>query len=218
MGHENIQKQKRMNQTLPPLPVPQGTPLPSREMVTNQQFQTVLDILGSLQPYLLLTQREIESGIPKELDGGVNSAAATTFIKACDRLDTMLDDMSRWKLETNDALYEAMTAHFQGATKAHEGQMKVFEDMQRPSRKLRPSLTTINFEFIAYWGDVTLPGGMILGRGKTPSEALLDFDNAFNRAAAEQLRFAPASEERLRAAATPHPVENKKKRKRKSSY
>lgn len=206
-----------MTQTVPPpLPVPSGTPLPSRELVTHQQFQTVLDVLGSLQPFLLLTQREMELGIPKELEGGIVASAATTFIKACDRLDTMLDDQSRWKLKENDELYAAMTAHYVGMSKVNEEQLKTFAQVQRPSHRLKPSVTTINGEFISFWGSPKLPGGLVLGRGPTPEEALKDFDIAFSRKVDEQLRFAPASEERI--AAEPVEAKKKKRSKRKSGY
>lgn len=172
--------------------------IPMREMVTDKQINTVLDVLRDLQPYILLTQREVDSAIPKELDGGVASSATTTFIRACNRLDAMLDDAERWTLRSSDSLYDAMKAHYEAAVKVTASQLDAVANMQRPSRRLKPSFTRIGEEFIAFWGTADLPGGMILGRGPTPEVALNDFDAAFERRAAEQIQFAPASEERLK--------------------
>lgn len=184
-----------MNQ---PLPVPHGTPLPSREAVSNQQFDTVLNVIRELQPYLLMTQREIELGIPRELDGGITSSAAATFIRACNRMDAMIDDASRWHLKENDALYEAMTKHFTSASENAQKQIETLIDTSRPSHQLKPTFTVVKGEYVAFWGTLALPGGMILGKGTTPEAALKDFDAAFLRDAANNLRFAPEAEERLK--------------------
>lgn len=186
---------------MPPPPPPQNSPIPSREASSDQQVNTVLGILGSLQPYLLLTGREIESGIPAELDGGVVSSASVTFMKACDRLDSILDDNTRWNLKDQDTLYSAMVRHYEGALELNKKQGSALDELNRPSHVFKPKLTTVNGEFIAMWGDAGLPGGLILGRGLTPNLAFEDFDRAFKKSVQEQLRFAPASEERLSEAA-----------------
>lgn len=167
-------------------------------MVTDQQFKTVLDIIEGLQPYLLLTQREIELGIPQELDGGVTASAAVTMMKACERMDQMLADATRWNLKENDALYEAMTKHFTVAAQTNQKKIEEILHSHRPSTRMQPTFTVIKGEYIAFWGATNLPGGMILGKGPTPEAALTDFDAAFLRDAPNQLRFAKESEERLK--------------------
>ena len=180
-------------------PVNQRPNVPAAESLTDMQVNTVLSVLNSLQPYLLLTQREIDTGMKPELDGGVPCAALSTFVTACSRLDALLNDASRWDGLATGNLMTAMTEHYDSATKFNDSQTATHAELHRPSRRLQPRFTTIGQEFIAVWGDAQLPGGQILGRGKTPAEALLDFDAAFNRAVGEQLRFAAASEDRVKA-------------------
>lgn len=189
------------NQTMQPSQGPNhpfSISLPSRETTSDLQFGTVLSVLGALTPYLLLTQREIEGGIPTSVDGGAVASATATFAVACDRLDKMLNDSTRWGLETTDTLNTSVKEHFRGAVEVQKAQVQAVSDMRRPSSVHKPRLTTVAGEFIALWGDPTLPGGMILGRGLTPEAALVDFDLAFTRKVAEQLRFAPAATDTLK--------------------
>ncbi len=179
--------------------------MPSREQTSNAQFDTVLSVLGALTPYLLLSHREIDDTLPRSLDGGASASAVATFATACNRLDAMLNDPERWKLDQTDAVQGAVQEHFRGAAEVHKAQVQAVADMRRPSVVRKPRLTTIGGEFIAIWGDPSLPGGLILGRGMTPEEALEDFDQAFTRQAGQQLKFAPASEERLRGEPAPEP-------------
>jgi hypothetical protein len=53
-------------------------------------------------------------------------------------------------------------------------------EMQRPSAVFKPLLTQDGDAFLAIYGD--LPTGVV-GAGKTPSEAMADFDAAWVRAA-----------------------------------
>lgn len=194
-----------MNQIkhLPPSGNPPIPNVPSAEVLTDIQISSVLSVLNALQPYLLLTHREIDSGMKAELDGGVPCSAVATFAKACSRLDAMLDDPKRWDGSGASSLYDSIKAHYDSAVKVNEGQVRAVEELRRPSRRLQPKFTTIGTEFVAYWGDTEFPGGLLLGRGATPEAALLDFDAAFNKRTAEQLRFAPAAEERITAAQQP---------------
>lgn len=172
---------------------------PSRDLVSTGQIHTVLHILSSLQPYLLLTEREYD-GLPAKLDGGVACAAVATFAAACGRLDSMLADGSRWSLAAHDELHKAVIEHFVAAKKVNEAQCIAVEAIKRPSRSLQPRVTVSNGLYIAFWGDPTLPGGMILGKGATPAEAIADFDAAFTRSIADQIKFGTAAIEKLSAA------------------
>lgn len=192
-------------------------PLPSRDAICTQQISTVLMIMRELQPYLLAGEtRDIDTGQHLELDGGAACAALTTFVKACDRLDHMLNDMSRWNLKEHDGLYSAMTDHFNTASEVNRNQIEAVKRIQSPAVRLKPQLTTIGNEFIAFLVTSDLPGGTIIGKGRTPQLALDDFNAAFTRLVEDQLRFAAASEERLKAA--PAPIEEKKKRKKRNGY
>lgn len=80
----------------------------TKEELTNHQLGPILAVIRELQPYLLEdTIRSGETPTDSSLDGGVSSAAETTFIKACARLDAILEDETRWTIKQHtDAVAE----------------------------------------------------------------------------------------------------------------
>lgn len=162
------------------------TGIPSRESTAEQQVHTALSVLHALLPYVLEPNREPGKEV-KEMDGGVECAVVATFVKACNRLDAMLDDQSRWKLEDHDKLYEALIKTHESQQGFLKAQTDAADIVQRPSYQLRPVLAidADNF-YLAVWGDMTKAGCALIGRGRTPAEALADFDAAFHRMPDEQ--------------------------------
>lgn len=160
--------------------------IPNRESIAEQQVNTALSMLHALMPYVLAPHRELHES-PKELDGGTECAAVTTFIKVCSRLDMMLDDVTRWKLEDHDKLYESIIETHRVQQNFVKEQTEAAKVVQRPSYLLRPTLAVApdNF-YVAYWGNISEVGGALIGRGRTPAEALADFDQAFHRMPNEQ--------------------------------
>lgn len=174
--------------------VPQRSPLPTRDAVSNAQIGTLLNVLDSLQPYLLLSPREVEAGIPRELDGGIPSAALSTFCGVCDRIDRIVRDDNRWSLDTHDRLYEALFKTAEKQRETLQAQQDFVRDCKRPSRTHRPEFTRLGDVFVAYYGDLADPPSVVMGRGNTPEEAVDDFDRAFLRKMAEQVRIVHANE------------------------
>lgn len=162
--------------------------MPSKEQTLDKQVDTVLSVIGALTPFIIAPLRDFDP--PRELDGGVAASAVTTFAAACDRLDKMLKDESKWDLKGHDGLYAAMTAHFSKAAEMHTAQTQTLLDMRRPCNIRRPHITLIDGEFIAIWGDPSRPGNHIMGKGLTPEAALADYDAAFARRAEEQWSIA----------------------------
>ncbi len=195
------------------------TEIPTRDACSNQQVDTVLKVLAYLQAYVLNFHHEDESARP-EMDGGTKCAAQVTFMKACNRLDAILDDSERWNLSSHDALYNAVTKNHESAAALHAEQMESLKSIKRPCHHFKPQFTTVQGGIVvAYWGELTDPGSLIMGKGATPEEALADFDKAFHRVAKDQVRFSPEAEEKLRARAEGQPEpqpQPKKKRSRKS--
>lgn len=164
---------------------------PVRDAVNAQQVGTCLAIIGALQPYILLTQREFDKGVEKDFpDGGVPIASVTTFCRACDRLDRIIADDSRWGTVEIDQIYESSLKTQESMVKLNAEQMKHLAELNRPSRSLQPSFTKTDTGLtVCYWGDPSVVGGLIVGKGNTPAEALIDFDSAFNRHTSQQTRF-----------------------------
>jgi len=190
---------------------PQKAPLPTRDAVSNSQINILLAVLDSLQPYILLSPREIESGIPKDLDGGVPLAALSTFCKVCNRIDKIVDCEDRWSLATHDQLYEALLKTAEKQRETLETQQNFVRDSGRPSRTHKPEFTRLGDVFIAYWGDLNDPPSVIIGRGQTPEDAINDFDRAFARRMAEQLRI--VQEQPPQPVVVPAPIQKNKKKK-----
>lgn len=161
---------------------------PLKEELTDRQLGSILGVLRELQPYLLEDVVE-PGGTPKDrsLDGGVESAAATSFLKACARMDLILDDASRWTLKTQNTLIAEMIRTHKAQQKFIATQEAASAHLQTPRFLLRPTLAIANEGYIAFWGNINAAGEAIIGKGKTPNEALEDFDAAFHRTPEEQI-------------------------------
>lgn len=180
-----------MNQhpsALPPAPEPQRQQFahPTREMLVENQIETCLQVLECLKGYLLLHTRDVEQ--QPALDGGAVSAGVATFMKACQRIDSILDSNESWKLDGHIAISKSILDVHEAQKKFLQEQAASAAEVRRPSYQLRPTLLSLGAEgFAAVWGDVSTPGAALVGRGSTPKAALLDFDAAFERTPSEQL-------------------------------
>jgi len=170
---------------------PQPLPIPSRESTSHGQLNALLCITQALQPYLILPPQE---NIPKEpqLDGGTVAAAATTFIKTCAKIDDLLADLSRWNLESQDALYDALVRTQEQQQAFLKAQTAAAESITRPSFQLKPVLVLVDNGYAAVYGDLST-GASIVGYGITPEAAFADFDAAWRRQAVEQNVITPVA-------------------------
>lgn len=162
--------------------------VPLKEQITNSQVGPVLDIIGALSPYLL--EEVVEPGgtpSARALTGEVAIAASTTFIRACARLDAILDDTSRWHMKSMNTLVAEMIKTHKTQQRFIETQRVSAAHLQAPQFLLRPTLAIFAGEYIAYWGTLDTAGAAIVGKGPTPKEALADFDAAFERTPENQI-------------------------------
>lgn len=161
--------------------------IPTKEELTNHQLGPILAVIRELTPFLLEDAVE-PGGTPTAaiLTGEVSVAASTTFIKACSRIDTILDDEARFSMKAhNDAMVELVKT-YKAQQKFINAQRTSTEMLQRPSFSLRPTLAVAGAEYVAFFGDISVAGQAIVGRGATPNDALADFDAAFNRCPDDQ--------------------------------
>jgi len=151
----------------------QALPIPSRESTSHGQLQALLMITQALQPYLILPPQE---NIPRDpqIDGGTVAAAATTFIKTCGKIDDLLADLSRWSLESQDALYNALVQTQEQQQKFLQAQIVAAASIARPSFQFKPVLVAVEGGYAAIHDAV-------VGYGVTPEAAMADFDLAFQR-------------------------------------
>ena len=193
MGEENVDRMKQPNA------ISSGSAqvltMSTQEDSNQQQVHTLLSIMQNLQPFLLEPRRSIfsdDEGKRPELDGGASASAVATFSRLCDRLDAVLSDKRRWDASKFYAEFQKSVLEVHEAHRQFQiAQTNAALNIQRPSFTLRPTLATMRGEegnyFLAYWGDLEKPGNSIIGRGKTPELALLDFDEAFKRTPEEQV-------------------------------
>jgi len=163
------------------------------------QVGAILSVMHALQSYLLYNASRDPEDHP-ELDGGAHAAAVTTFAKACDRMDKILEDDKRWTLTDHDALYASILKTQTDIQRLNEENVTTLQQMRLPHRKYHPQFAISGDMFLAFDGDPNFPGGQIIGKGRTPKEALEDFDRAFERGTKDQLRFSQRSQERIQEA------------------
>ena len=190
--------------------------LATKEVVTSQQVEMLLNVLDGIQPFLLAPLREGDDA--PELDGGVHSSASTTFLKATNRLDAILDDAARWSTDEQNIAQTAILKTQACQQKFLEQQTLAAREVRRPAFIYRPTVYTVDGSYFAVWGDATVTGGSIAGQGSTPNEAMLDFDAAFDRTSLEQVQFilehhiAPPAPDSEPVPETPLTVKPKKKK------
>lgn len=161
---------------------------PLKEQITDFQLGPILAILRELQPFILEPVLE-QGGTPTDpaIDGGVKSSAASTFIRACSRLDSILGDEARWTLKSRDTLVQELIKTQKAQQKFIEVQQQSSEMLQLPHYLLRPTLAISGGRYVAYFGNINVAGEAIVGQGDTPNDAFEDFDAAFSRTPAEQI-------------------------------
>lgn len=183
------------NPNRPNRPSVQPTPVPLPEVVTADHLHNVLDVIAGLEPFLLNAPGD-HLGAPetRRLDekSEAGIAAEATFIRACSRLDSLLDDPERWGLGAHQKLYDLLNANYAQQFEFLKSQTAASNSLSRPFFLLKPELVqTEDGEFVAYFGNVSTPGMGLLGRGKTPAEAFADFDAAFFRSEQHLLEVSP---------------------------
>lgn len=161
---------------------------PTREETNDRQLRSILAVVSELQPYIIEpTHSPGETPRALDMNGEAAIAAQTTFIKACGAIDAILEDKARFTLGVQDKLMEELVNTQKSQQKFIDAQRLSSEQMQKPSFLLKPTLATFGKSFVAYWGKIDAPGKAIVGRGKTPNEAIADFDRAFDRTPEDQV-------------------------------
>jgi hypothetical protein len=166
--------------------------LPARELTTGNQLQMLMSVAGfawgTLQkppsPFLFQTEEGLVPAPPAgpvggKYDGGCKSAAESVFIKACDAIERILDDRTRWnadfqaRIENDYANAMAMNLEYVKAKR----DAAVAE--ASPHNLYNPKLARLGSNYIAVLGDLSDPENCVLGVGPSPAEALEAFDQAF---------------------------------------
>jgi predicted RNase H-like HicB family nuclease len=165
-----------MNQQRSPMPMN----LPHPDAVTGEQINTLLRVISCMEGYLLSPHRDVER-IPGDTnpDGGVADSAAATVINACNALDNLISDKTRWSMEFQKKIESRVDEIHQEQLAFLKAQTAAANFVSLPQFRFRPTLNRADeHTWVAYIGELETPH-VILGLGKTPEEALASFDQIF---------------------------------------
>lgn len=162
-------------------PIPHAMLLPNREAINTAQVSLLLSVAQSL--VACLNAHNLQNPEPQDtrpqIDGGVKSAAETTFIHVCDRLDKIIEDSSRWGFDTQQGLEKRLSLVYDAQINLLRAQAKLAEEALKPHVRYRPKLIHLESTWTAILGDLDDIDNSICGIGNTPQEALDAFDAVF---------------------------------------
>lgn len=160
------------------------TPLPSREYVTATQIGTLLSALtvsGNL--WIAATRTEDDDGVPKasQADGGVAMAAEMSVVALLNRIDKVVNDDSRWNMETQNMLEGLLARMYQENTEVLRQTSYATALASAPHTRMNPTLLKHGDLWVAAYGNPKNPESFICGTGPTPHLAMLSFDEVYLR-------------------------------------
>lgn len=153
-------------------------PIPSRDQVTQIQVGTVLSAIATMIPLIHIRLDDVDGGA---MDGGTKAAVSASLITACRRLDTLMEDNSRWDLKEHTNLEKQLANLYHEHARVLKMQQQQIEYLARPHARHNPQLGRLpNGSWIAILGDVNDIDNSIVGIGDSPAQALDAFDIMFN--------------------------------------
>lgn len=161
-----------------------------RDLSTQSQINMLLGVISTLASVIMVPDGESSFGTAarKPLPGEAKIAAENSFIKSCERLDSIIDTPLRWGIG-----YQLMLE--KQYNERHDESVKLLR-MQQETEALRKvsvaAVTAPNFRYkpmlvpledgrwMAFLGDTQNLEAGIIGIGDYPAAALKSFDEAFN--------------------------------------
>lgn len=162
--------------------------VPIRDAATAQQVNTVLGILGMALSSLSSISRlqldmednDEDDGYKHVITGESRIAAETTFVNACERLDKILQDESRWSMAHQDRIEKDRQDMVKAQMTLQHHQAALAAEMTSPHFRYRPTVArATDGDWIAFIGDPNDLRNAIVGVGQKPQEAIDDFDKKF---------------------------------------
>lgn len=150
--------------------------IPRQEATTSQQVVTLLGILQNMVGPLIHHSEALDSDQPA-LDGGVKMSMESVAIRACDRLNDILDDTSRWNLAGQRTLEGTLTEYYKAQIDALNEQRNVALEVQTPHHLYQPKIVHLQCDLWAAMLGSSSHG--LVGIGKSPREAIQSFDAIF---------------------------------------
>lgn len=144
---------------------------------TAAQVQVLLNIAANCADVCAIA---LESGDQFDPSDEVVEAASETYVQAQIQLRNIIDDMSRWgTVDEQDTLAEDLV---KGNALLLKKQQAAVDSTQAPHRRLNCQLRLFQAGWIAWVGADTPSPEVLHGIGKSPKEALENFDRNFEAA------------------------------------
>lgn len=165
--------------------------IPSRDAVTALQVSTVLNIIQVIGPFL--ERAVVDPANPHvpggAIDGGARMAAEATLIKACSRLDAVLEDKERWSMQIQNVMELQIVKMLSEQISFYQAQTLASRTLVLPHIQHHPSLArSEGGTWVAFIGPINKP--TVFGIGATPELAMIDFDASFRGEVTEsQLKY-----------------------------
>lgn len=142
----------------------------------------LIAVTQTMMGYLLNPERETENIPGKQLASGeAKVAAENTFIKCCERIDSILDDMTRWTPEYQKRVEKILEESHAKSIEMMTAQQNAALEASSPHFQYRPNMLRLEEgPWIAFLGDPNDENNRILGLGDNPTDALKDFDRQFS--------------------------------------
>lgn len=159
-----------------------------RDLSTNTQLGMLMGVCNTMLGALLNPDREAENIPGKKLfPGEAKLAAENTFIKACERIDSVLDEAKRWGIDYQLTLeqqyldrHKEQISMMKAQQEFSNQQRKTAEQIIRPNFRYKPVLLkTEDGKWVAFLGNLDDIEAGIMGAGDNPQQALDSFDEAF---------------------------------------
>lgn len=156
------------------------TPLPSRDGITANQIATLLQVVGCLGAFVANTRTDDTGTVGGANDGGARMAAELTFAKVCARLDTIVDDPSRWDMSHQDTLEKRLLEMYDENIQCLKLAERATLQALAPSTRFKPGLIFLpKLGWVAVLGDMNALEHCVIGYGATPEQAMMAFDVNF---------------------------------------
>jgi len=154
---------------------------PNREAVTTGQLQNAMMVCSTAITGLIHWHRDDEESKYTPQDSEARIALENTLITACARLDKILIDDRRWSIEYQMGLENEFKKSHASNLAFLESQQKASEEVASPHFQHRPRLAKSEDGqlWVAIMGDEKDLDNAVLGIGRTPEEALAEFDKNF---------------------------------------
>lgn len=146
---------------------------------TLRQVDVILRIMREVES--VFTPREMGE-VPEE----AVTSAESTYIRCCNVLDNILDDVQRFDVASTKAAQErymellaAQKQAFETAIEVGKQQITTSQSINRPSTRLNPTPLQIQGRWVVAYGDLSDLESCLTGQGDTLAAAMDDFDKNY---------------------------------------